>query len=98
MAQVVYSTRALENIERAFEFLASKDAKSGAAAVTAIRSAVGVLAKHPLIGRATEAGLRELIISYGSTGYVVLYWLIPERDEVVVLALRHQRELDYPLE
>jgi plasmid stabilization system protein ParE len=97
LAQVVYSTRALENLERAFEFLASKSAKSGAAAVIAIRSAVEVLARHPHIGRATRAGLRELVISYGSTGYVALYWFIPERDEVVVLALRHQRELDYPL-
>jgi plasmid stabilization system protein ParE len=98
LAQVIYSTRALENLERAFEFLASKDAKSGAAAVAAIRGAVEVLAKHPYIGRATSAGLRELVISYGSSGYMALYWFAPGRDEVVVLALRHQRELDYPVE
>ncbi len=97
MAQVIYSTRSLENLERAFEFLAGQDPRSGAAAVRAIRAAVAVLAEHPLIGRAIEeAGLRELVISYGNTGYVALYWFVPEREEVVVLALRHQRELDYP--
>lgn len=96
MAQVIYSTRSLENLERLFEFLALRDPKSGAAAATAIRAAVEVLAQHPLIGRTVEAGLRELVISYGNTGYVALYWFVPEREEIVVLALRHQRELDYP--
>ena len=97
MAQVIYSARSLENIERAFEFLARRDPQSGASAIAAIRAAVEILAEHPLIGRATEAGLRELVISYGNTGYIALYWFVPGRDEVVVLALRHQRELDYPV-
>jgi len=97
LAQVKYSTRSLENLERAFEFLATSDPASGSKAVTAIRAAIEVLARHPLIGRMAEAGLRELVISYGGTGYVALYWLVPERDEVVVLAIRHQRELDYPV-
>jgi len=96
LAQVIYSTRSIENFERAFEFLAGEDPRSGSAAISAIRAAIEVLAQHPLIGRATDSGLRELVISYGNTGYVALYWFIPERDEVVVLALRHQRELDYP--
>jgi hypothetical protein len=30
------------------------------------------------------------------TGYVALYRFVPERDLVRVLAIRHQRELDYP--
>jgi plasmid stabilization system protein ParE len=96
LAQVTYSTRALENLERAFEVLAQGSPESASRAVAAIRAAVQILAEHPLIGRATEAGLRELVISYGHTGYVALYWFIPGRDEIVVLAIRHQRELDYP--
>lgn len=97
MAQVSYSTRSLENLERAFEFLAAGDPASASKAVTAIRAAIEVLAQHPLIGRPAESGLRELVISYGNTGYVALYWFVPERDEVIVLAVRHQRELDYPV-
>jgi plasmid stabilization system protein ParE len=79
-----------------FEFLADSNPESGSRALTAIRAAVEVLSQHPLIGRTAEAGLRELVISYGNTGYVALYWFVPERDEIIVLALRHQRELDYP--
>ena len=96
MAQVIYSENALENIERAFEFLAENDLQAAAAAINAIRGSIAVLSSHPMIGRSTEGPLRELVISYGKTGYVALYRFRPERDEVRILAIRHQRELDYP--
>ena len=96
MAKVVYSPVALEAIERAFEFIAEKDEKAAARAVEAIGNAIAVLPKHPLIGRSIGDGVRELVISHGATGYVALYWVSPDRAEVQVLALRHQRELGYP--
>lgn len=96
MAQVVYSENALANLERLFAHLAdAADEDSAEAAVSAIASAVDMLAYHPLIGRIVTADLRELVISFGKTGYVALYRFLPARDEVRVLALRHQRELDY---
>lgn len=95
MAQIVYSVQALADIERAFEFLADRSPRSGTKAVAAIRGAIEILANHPLIGRGAEGGLRELAISYGKTGYVALYWFAMETDEVWILAIRHQRELDY---
>jgi plasmid stabilization system protein ParE len=96
VAQIVYSRRALEDIERAFEFLAEKDPGSAINAAAAIRGAVETLAAHPLIGRSVTDGLRELVISFGKTGYVALYWFSAERSEIWVLGIRHQRELDYP--
>lgn len=95
MAEIVYSRNALANLERAFEFLAEKDPRSAPAAA-AIRTAVDVLARHPLIGRPVEGELRELVISYGRTGYVALYRFMPSANSVRVLAIRHQRWLDYP--
>lgn len=97
MAQVVYSANALANIERAFEYLAEHDPTVAMAAVEAIRSAVTALSAHPLIGRRIEGELRELVISVGRTGYVALYRYLPAQDIVRVLAVRHQRELDYPV-
>jgi len=96
VAQVVYSKNALETLERAFEFLAEKDPGAAAAAAAAIREAVDALARHPLIGRSIAGDLRELVISYGRSGYVALYDFSPAQDQVRVLAIRHQRELDYP--
>jgi plasmid stabilization system protein ParE len=95
VAQVVYSARALDHIERAFAFLRDKNPEAAASAVTAIQSAVENLAAHPLVGRRIEGELRELIISYGHSGYVALYRFVVSRDEVRILALRHQREVGF---
>jgi plasmid stabilization system protein ParE len=94
VAQVAYTGNALANLERAFEFLAREDPRAAAGAAAAIRDAIDALSRHPLIGRPLEQGLRELVISYGKTGYVALYRFLPRRDEIRILAVRHQRELD----
>ncbi len=95
MAQVVYSARSLAHIERAFQFLRDKNPAAALDAVAAIQSAVDNLEAHPLIGRRIEAELRELVISYGQTGYVALYRFVVSQDEVRILAIRHQRELGF---
>ena len=104
MAQVVYVEHALADLERLFDFLADHDPdflanyNPGAAteAIAHIREAVAVLARHPLIGRPAEAGLHELLISYGKSGYVALYDFLEAEGVVLVLALRHQREAGFP--
>jgi plasmid stabilization system protein ParE len=96
MARVVYSRNAVANLARAFASLDKLAPDAALAAVEAIRSAVEMLQHHPLIGRIVTDDLRELVISYGRSGYIALYRFIAARDEVRVLALRHQRELDYP--
>jgi plasmid stabilization system protein ParE len=95
VAKVVYSARSLGHIERAFQFLRDKNPGAALNAVTAIQSAVDNLAAHPLVGRRVEGELRELIISYGQSGYVALYRFVISRDEVRILAIRHQRELGF---
>jgi len=96
VARVVYSRNALANLERAFKSLDALSPDAAIAAVDAIRSAVEMLEHHPLIGRIVEGGLRELVISFGRSGYLALYRFVPARREVRILAIRHQRELDYP--
>jgi plasmid stabilization system protein ParE len=95
LATVVYSRRALDHIERAFGFLRDKNPEAALTAVMAIQSAVENLAAHPLVGRRLEGELRELIISYGHSGYVALYRFVIASDEVRVLAIRHQREVGF---
>jgi plasmid stabilization system protein ParE len=95
VATVVYSARALPHLERAFEFLASDNPDAAIAAASAIRSAVENLAAHPLLGRRVLGDIRELVISYGQTGYIALYRFVVPQDEVRVLAIRHQREIGF---
>lgn len=42
----------------------------------------------------TSPYLRELIISFGASGYVALFEIEPE-EVVTILAVRHQRESDF---
>lgn len=95
MARIVYSARSLAHIERAFQFLRDENTQAALDAVTAIQTAVDHLAAHPLLGRRVEGEIRELIISYGKTGYIALYRFVIRRDEVRILALRNQRELGF---
>jgi len=98
VAQIVYSENALANFERVFDFLAEHDPQAALGAARSIREAVDTLSNHPLIGRIVAGELRELVISYGKTGYIALYRFLPLQDQVRIVAIRHQRELDYPIE
>jgi plasmid stabilization system protein ParE len=95
VATVVYAARSLVHLERAFEFLRKEDAETAVAAADAICSAVGNLGAHPLLGRRVSGDIRELVISYGATGYIALYRFLVSRDETRILAVRHQREIGF---
>ena len=95
MAGVIYGRRAVNDLERLFSHIAEHNTEAGLAAAGAIRSAVETLRAHPFIGRRTEGELRELVISFGKTGYLALYRFIASKDQVRILAIRHQHELDY---
>ena len=94
VAQVVYSAGALDALERTLTQLRPDDA-AAALAASSIRSAVDCHGAHPFLGRRIEEDVRELIISYGASGYIALYRFVVQRDEVRVLALRSQREIGY---
>lgn len=95
MAEIVYSARGLENLAHTFDLLLAEIPPATLAAAVAIQSAVENLAAHPLTGRRIEGDLRELVISFGATGYIALYRFVVQQDQVRVLALRHQREIGY---
>jgi len=65
-------------------------------AVAAIRREFRILETNPFTCRIAETDRleRELVIPFGASGYVVLFRILSER-QVVVAAIRHQREDDY---
>jgi plasmid stabilization system protein ParE len=93
MAQVVYAAGAVRELRRTLRLLRAADPEAGRRTAAAIRSAVECLAAHPLLGRRVHGELRELVISYGATGYVALYRFVIVRDQIRILALGRQREL-----
>jgi plasmid stabilization system protein ParE len=93
--RIFYSSRALHDLEGVFTFLAEQDADDARLAIDLIVDAVVVLERHPHVGRPVRGLIRELVISRGRTGYVMLYRVRPGLDRVEVLTVRHQREAGY---
>lgn len=95
MPTLQVAPRAFEDLERLADFLLEGAPELAAGTMPLIVGALRTLQDHPLIGRPVEAGLRELLISRGRTGHVALYRYNPATDVVLVLRIRHQRELDF---
>ena len=95
MVRIVYSTEALEDLDRIIEFLLARSPDAAGSALDQIQAAVSVLAAHPQIGRRRDQFRRELVITYGATGYLALYRYDARPDVVRILRIRHQREAGY---
>jgi plasmid stabilization system protein ParE len=95
VAEVIYSRHAFADLERLADFLINDAPQAAVTAIDVIRDGIEILGRHPFVGRSCEEGLRELLISYGQSGYVALYSYVQSQDVVLVLAIRHQREAGY---
>ncbi len=93
---IVFAGEALADLERIFEFNFARDPATALDHIGKVRSAVLVLETHPEIGRPVPGStLRELVISYGKSGYVALYEYAAGDGLLRVAAIRHQREAGY---
>ena len=94
--RVRFTPDAEDDLLRLFDFLLEKDLDAAARAREAILAGIELLAFSPFSCRkaADHPLLRELLIPYGSAGYVVLFE-IEGPATVTILAVRHQREDDY---
>ena len=101
--RVRLTRQAQADLQRLFDFIIERELASSTGdleiaerALTAIRAGFDTLRAMPFTCR--KAGdspfLRELVTSFGATGYVALFEIIDEQ-EVVIAAVRHQREDDY---
>lgn len=94
---VRFTPEAEEDLIRLYDFLLGVDITAAAHALEAIKHSIELLHFSPLScrkARPENPFLRELIIPFGSAGYVALFE-IESGDTVNVLAVRHQREEDY---
>jgi plasmid stabilization system protein ParE len=95
VARLIYTERALSDLERLVDFLLPVDPVAAEETVDLITEAVQILENHPFVGRPVEQGLRELVISRGKSGYLALYSVEPRQNVVLILSVRHQREAGY---
>lgn len=97
--RVRFTPEAEDDLLRLFDFLLEQDFAAAERAEAAIAKAIELLEIFPFscrkaIGGAGSPFLRELIVPFGSSGYVALFEIEDSRT-VTILAVRHQREEDY---
>jgi plasmid stabilization system protein ParE len=94
LATLRFTPAALGDLERLALFLRESDPSAAADTIPLILDGLRLLAIYPLIGRSIDVDRRELLLYRGRAGYVAQYSFRPAADEVVVLAIRHQREVE----
>lgn len=97
--KVRFTPEAEADLLRLFNFLLERNVVAAESAREAIAKAIELLEVFPFSCRKALGGdgnpfLRELIVPFGSSGYVALFE-IENRQTVTLLAVRHQREEDY---
>lgn len=95
--QVRYTKHARADLRRLFAYLAERDPALAKKARETIGKGMELLKDFPFTCRKASPDtpfLRELVIRFGSSGYVALFE-IEDGGTVTVLAVRHQREDDY---
>lgn len=96
MTQVVLSERARLDLMRLVDFLVEQDPAAALTTADLIVEALGLLQRHPRVGRrVSDNDMRELIIQRGRSGYVALYRVDLNDQVAEILAIRHQRESGY---
>lgn len=94
---MIFSRGAIRGLERCRRFLAETNPHAARRAALAIQKSLARLAAFPEMGRPCpgQSDLHELVIPFGDSGYLALYHFQPGKEIVLILAIRHQKEVDY---
>lgn len=97
MPRLIITEGAAQRVDRCRKFLEEKEPEVARRAGEAISRRFVSPSAVPLMGRPfdTEMTLRELVISFGESGYVALYRYDATEDAIYILSFRHQREAGY---
>ena len=95
--RVRFTKEAQEDLRRLYQFQLDRDIRVATRARQAIGKALELLRDFPFTCRKATADnpfLRELLIPFGSAGYVALFE-IEDGQTITILAVRHQLEEDF---
>jgi len=90
---ILLSPAALEDIERLRSFLDAVNPDAATRALELIWKAIDRLSELPSLGRPTEEdGIRQIVVRFGSSGYIMRYVIIAESRDILITRLWHGRE------
>jgi toxin ParE1/3/4 len=91
--KVVVSRAAAADLERLRLFLSEQSASASKRAVEALAAAIDSLEIFPERGRPSGIpGVRELVVPFGASAYLLRYAYLGLSDSVVILRVWHGRE------
>jgi plasmid stabilization system protein ParE len=91
--KLIISREAAADLDRLHAFLADKDQDAAQRAIGIIVGAIRSLDVFPERGRLSGApGIRELIVPFGRSAYLLRYAYLVAADEIVILRVWHARE------
>ncbi|MDO4223991.1 MAG: type II toxin-antitoxin system RelE/ParE family toxin [Acinetobacter sp.] len=101
MPQLKYTREAISDLGRISDFMKKVSPDQLTDALQTIQNGLKRLTILPNIGKSvayeTLPNLRQLSINYGKSGYIALYVFDEENDEVVIVGIRHKRELEFEI-
>ena len=90
---IVFSPDAVDDVARLRSFLNEISVDAARRAMAAILTAIERLDQFPELGKPTEdAEIRQIIIRFGGSGYIVRYTLLAETHDILVMRIWHGRE------
>ena len=90
---ILLSPAVLEDFERLRSFLGAANPDAATRALGLIWKAIDQLSEFPSLGKPTqEDGIRQIVIRFGSSGYIVRYVIVAESGDILITRLWHGRE------
>jgi plasmid stabilization system protein ParE len=90
---ILLSPDAVLDVERLRSFLDQNSPDAARRALGLIWTAIERLQEFPALGMPTEdADIRQIVLRFGASGYIVRYVIIPEAGDILVTRIWHGRE------
>jgi plasmid stabilization system protein ParE len=90
---ILLSPDAVEDVDRLRTFLDQKNPDAARRALALIWKALDRLQEFPRLGMPTgDADIRQIVVRFGSSGYIVRYVFLPENENILITRIWHGRE------
>jgi plasmid stabilization system protein ParE len=90
---ILFSPDAVEDVERLRAFLDQNNPGAARRALASIWTAIDRLQEFPYLGMPTkDADIRQIVVRFGSSGYIVRYAVLPGSEDILITRIWHGRE------
>ncbi len=90
---ILLSRDAVLDVERVRSFLERRNPDAAKRALAAIWRALDQVQLFPELGaRTSDADVRQIVVRFGVSAYIVRYMVLPEAGDILVTRIWHGRE------